>query len=72
MTLQEEEIRDDAIPALAVKALSDATKRALQAGRTIVFVKNHRLIRKGPDGDIVLKDVPGRLKVKVNGKSANS
>ena len=72
MTLQEEEVLDNAIPTLAVKALSAASKRALQAGRTIVFVKNHRLIRKGPDGDVVLKIVPGRLNVKVNRKSANS
>ena len=69
--LQEEEIIDNAIPNLAVKALSDASKRALEAGRTIVFVKNHRLIRKGPEGDVVLKTLPGRLKIKANGKNAN-
>jgi len=72
MTLQEEEVADLAIPTLAIKALSDASKRALLAGRTIVFVKNHRLIRKSPDGDVVLKTVPARLKVRANGKIANS
>jgi len=71
MTLKEEDAVDREIPDLAVKALSEASKRALKAGRTIVYVKNHQLIRKGPNGDVVLKQMPGRIKVKSNAKSAN-
>ena len=61
MTFLEEDQQDAALPDLAVRALAAATDHARRAGYTLVFVKNGRLIRKGPDGDVVLKPVPRRV-----------
>lgn len=62
-----EEQADADVPQQAVKALSAAHRRALQAGRTLVVVKDGKLIRVTGTKIDVLKD--GQFRVKVQGKT---
>lgn len=61
---------DSAVPDQAVKGLDDATRRARQAGLPVVVVRQGRLVRLGPDGELVLKELPTRRKVAVRRKAA--
>ena len=70
MATIESEPHDAEIAELAVKALSAAHKRAAQAGRSLIFVKNGELIHVGPHGKTVLKKLPRRKKVSVRVKRA--
>ena len=60
---------DADVPEQTVKALTAAHQRALEAGRTLVLVRNDQLIRIGPDGVTVLKQLPERRKVTVRKKT---
>jgi hypothetical protein len=72
MTLHDEDRLDAAVPELAVEALSAAYRRALQAGHTLVYVKDGVLVRRAPSGVTVLKQLPARQKVSTRIKKAAS
>lgn len=67
-----DEALESDVPALAVKALTAAHRRALVAGRTLIFVRNGQLIRVGPAGTTVLRQLPARKKVATRTQSAKS
>jgi hypothetical protein len=72
MTILEDDRLDAAVPELAVEALSAAYRRALQAGHTLVFVKDGVLVRRGASGITELKKIPARQKVSTRTKKAKS
>ncbi|MEZ6142371.1 MAG: hypothetical protein R3B84_17570 [Zavarzinella sp.] len=52
------EIDEDAdVPALAVKALNEATEQALRSGKTVVLVRDGKLVRIEGGNVIVLKEL---------------
>jgi hypothetical protein len=69
MTPFDEDAQDADVPEQAVKALTAAHQQALQAGMTLVLVRDDQLIRIGPDGVTVLRQLPPRKKVAVREKS---
>ena len=72
MTNSDEDRLDDAIPALAVEALSAASRRALDEGHTIVVVQDGMLVQKNASGITPLRKVPARQKVPTRTKNASS
>ena len=60
------------IPALAVQALTMASRRALASGRPIVTVVNGKLVRVGLFSSTLLRTLPPRMKVSVRKKRAQS
>ena len=59
-------------PALAVQALNSAHRRARASGRPMVLVVGGNLVRIGPLGTTVLKELPRRVKVAVLKKRATT
>ena len=72
MTDSEEDRLDEAIPALAVEALSAASRRALNEGHTIVVVQDGVLVQKSASGITPLRKLPGRQRVDTRTKNASS
>jgi hypothetical protein len=72
MTNSEENELDDALPALAVEALSAASRRAREEGHTIVVVEDGMLVRKNASGVTPLKKMRDRIKVDTRTKNAPS
>ncbi len=60
------------VPALAVQALTLATRRTRASGRPVVMVVGRELVRIGPLGPTPLKSLPPRVKVTVRTKRAQS
>ena len=50
MTEEELTELENTIPALAVQALNEATRKALASGRPVVLVVNDQLVEIGPEG----------------------
>ena len=67
MTTFDEELEAD-VPERAVVALTEANRRAMAAGFTVVLVRNGELIRRTGNQEIVLKAIGGRKKVAVRVK----
>jgi hypothetical protein len=64
MPTGEDDRQDADVPELAVKALTSAHRRALEAGRTLVLVRNDWLIRIHSDGTVqMFRQLPARKKV---------
>lgn len=63
MANNESVIDEIEIAAQAVKALSEAQRRAEKSGLGVVIVKDNELVRVGPLGKTVLKKLPPRKKV---------
>ena len=59
-------------PALAIQALNRAHRRARASGRPMVLVVGDKLVRIGPLGTTVLKELPRRVKVAVLKKRATT
>lgn len=70
MTDEELDEMDRDVPELALKALDEATQRALQSGCDVVLVENNQLVKIGPKGKTVLRDMPPRVKASVRFKRA--
>lgn len=65
-TVTDEQERD--VPQRAVRALTEANRRAVAAGHPVVLVRDGQLIRLIGNQVIVLKSVPGRKRVAVRVK----
>jgi hypothetical protein len=65
---QEEQLEAD-VPALAVKALTAAQRRAAQAGHPQVLVRDGRLVQVTPTGTTELRTLGARRKVAARRKS---
>ena len=72
--MSEDEISqlENDIPALAVEALTNATRQALASGRPVVLVVDGQLVRIGPDGCTPLRSLPPRVKGTERTKRAQS
>jgi hypothetical protein len=62
MTKLEAAQEDANVPAMAVKALTAAQRRALASGREVLYVKNGELVRNTPNGPVRVKTLR-RVKV---------
>ena len=71
MTTTEDEQEAD-VPQRAVRALTEAHRRAVAAGHPVVLVQDGKLIRRVGDQVIVLKTMRGRKKVTVRVKRRES
>jgi hypothetical protein len=60
------------VPELAVQALAEASRKARESGRTRVLVVNRMLVQTGPEGTVVLKQLPPRKQVAIRTKRARS
>lgn len=60
------------IPALAVQALTMASRSAQASGRPVVMVVDEKLVRVGPFSSTLLRSLPPRMKVSVRTKRAQS
>lgn len=58
MTDEELDELDKDVPELALKALNEATQRALQSGCDVVLVENNQLVKISPTGKTVLREMP--------------
>ena len=55
---------DEEVAREIVQALTEAQRRWMQSGRTVVLVRNDQLIRILPDGEIeVIRQLPPRPRV---------
>jgi hypothetical protein len=63
MQIYDDDRQDDDVPALAVKALAAAQRRARLAGHARVLVRDGQLIRVEGDAVTILKRIPARKKV---------
>ncbi len=72
MISNEEDWQEADIPQLAVKALTEAHRRAIEAGHPLVLVKQGCLVRQGASGITVLKQLPARNRVAARTKLARS
>ena len=72
MTEEELVALEETIPALAVKALTEATRQALASGRPVVLVVDDKLVRIDSEGTTVLKDMPPQMTVTVRTKRATT
>lgn len=70
MTDEELDELDRDVPEMALKALDEATKRALQSGCDVVLVENNQLVKITPTGKTVLRDMPPRVKASSRFKRA--
>ncbi len=62
--------QDADVPEQAIRALSAAHRRALNAGRTLVLVHNGQLVRVTPQGRTVIGEAPAKQKVRLHSNSA--
>jgi hypothetical protein len=72
MSESELEALEATVPELAVRALNEAQQRARVSGCPIVLVVNDQLVRIGPEGTTVLKDMPPLVQVTTRTKRATS
>jgi hypothetical protein len=71
MSMTNPDRHDDAVvPDQAVRGLDEATRRAREAGRPVVVVRDGQLVRLGAGEPVVLKQLPARRKVAVRRKVA--
>ena len=63
MTKSSIESEEEEIPILAVEALSAANRLTLQAGATVVLVRDGKLIRIEPTGETILRTLSEKPKV---------
>jgi hypothetical protein len=70
MTDEELDELDKGIPELALKALNEATQRALLSGCDVVLVENNQLVKITPAGKTVLRDMPPRVMASTRFKRA--
>jgi hypothetical protein len=68
MTDHDDDQQESDVPEIAVQVLTDASKRAAQAGRPRVVVKDGMLVRIENDDTTVLKKMPNRKKATARSK----
>jgi hypothetical protein len=72
MAILDEEQQEADVPQLAVRALTQAHRRALASGQTLVMVRDGKLIRVTRDEVVVLRVLTARKKSAVRSKSVRS
>jgi hypothetical protein len=63
---------EETVPALAVQALTEASRRTRAAGRPMILAANGQLVRITAEGTTVLRSLPSRVKVETRTKRATS
>ena len=63
---------EEVVPDLAVRALTEASRRTRATGRPVVLVVDGQLIRITAEGTTVLRSLPSRVKVETRTKRATS
>ena len=59
MTAFDDKQDDEDVPMQAVRGLTEAQRRWMQSGRTVVLVRDNQLIRILPDGTtVVIRELP--------------
>lgn len=71
MAINEDDKRDEDVPAQAVAALTAAHRRALAAGRTLVLVQDGMLVRIDRNGTHPIRRISGRERVSTLNKQAS-
>jgi CO dehydrogenase/acetyl-CoA synthase alpha subunit len=71
MTDAELERDDDDVAQMAVRALTAASRRAIESGRPVIFVVDDQLVRRDASGTTVVGQLPPRRKVSDRIKQAS-
>jgi len=72
MTEAERELLDDdEVAQMAVRALTAASRRAMDSGRPVIFVVDDQLVRRDASGTTVLETLPPRRRVSDRVKQAS-
>lgn len=55
---------DEEIASMAVAGLTAATSQALASGHPVVLLRNEKLVRISPEGEVFLKELPPKVRVR--------